>query len=92
MVLVKSLEESGSLVKGVSQLIKNEAKEQRRAFLEMLLDTVGASLLWNLLTCKGAIATSHGRKRSETLAKQANMLGKGRVGAEEGTIKAGQDF
>ena len=39
MILVKSLEESGSLVKGVSQLIKNEAKEQRRAFLEMLLDT-----------------------------------------------------
>ena len=79
MILVKSLEASGSLTKGVSQSIKNEAKEQKGAFL--LLDTIDASLLWNLLTYKWAIAMNHGCKRSETLAKQANMLGQGRVRA-----------
>ena len=44
---VKSLEESGLLVKGVSETIKNEAKDQ--------LGTLGASLLGNLLTGKGTI-------------------------------------
>ena len=42
MKIVKSLEESGLLIKGVSETIKNEAKEQRRGFLEMLLGTLGA--------------------------------------------------
>ena len=52
MKKVKSLEESGLLIKGVSKTIKNEAKEQ---FLGMLLDTSRASLLGNLLTGKGAV-------------------------------------
>ena len=42
MKIVKSLEESGLLIKGVRETIKNEAKEQRRGFLEMLLGTLGA--------------------------------------------------
>ena len=58
MKIVKSLEESGFLVKGVSEAIKNEAKEQKRGFLGMLLGTVGASLLGNLLTGKGTIRAS----------------------------------
>ena len=48
MKIIKSLEESGLLVKGVSETIKNEAKEQRGAFLSMWLCTLGASLLGNL--------------------------------------------
>ena len=40
MKIVKSLEESGLLIKGVSENIKNEAKEQKRGFLGMLLDTL----------------------------------------------------
>ena len=43
--IVKSLEDSGLLLKGVSETIQNEAKEQRRGFLSMLLVTLGASLL-----------------------------------------------
>ena len=42
-------------MKGVSETIKNEAKEQKEGFLRMLLDTLGASLLGNLLTGKGKI-------------------------------------
>ena len=46
--IVKSLEESGLLIKGVNKAIKNEAKEQKGGFLGMLLGTLGASLLGNL--------------------------------------------
>ena len=52
MEIVKSLEASGLLIKGVSETIKNEAKEQKRGFIGMLLETLGASLLGNLLTEK----------------------------------------
>ena len=48
MKKIKSLEESGLLIKGISETIKNEAKEQKGGFLGMLLGTLGASLLDNL--------------------------------------------
>ena len=54
--IVKSLEESTLLLKGVSKTIKNEAKEKKGGFLRMLLGTLGASLLGNLLTGKGTNA------------------------------------
>ena len=53
--IVKSLEESGLLTKRTSETIKNEAKEQKRGVLGMLLGTLGASLLGNLLTVNGTI-------------------------------------
>ena len=61
MKIVKSHEESGLLIKDVSQTIKNEVEEQKGEFLGMLLVTLAASLLGNLLTGKEAIATSHGQ-------------------------------
>ena len=51
--IVKSLEDSGLLLEGVSETIQNEAKEQKRGFLSMLLGTLGASLLENILAGKG---------------------------------------
>ena len=51
--IVKSLEDSGILLKGVSKTIKNEAKEQKGGFLGTLLGTLGASLLENMLAGKG---------------------------------------
>ena len=73
--IVKSLEDSGLLLKDVSETIQNEAKEQRGGFLSMLLGTLGASLLGDLLTKKlsgkgiikggeGVIRASYGSKRS----------------------------
>ena len=53
MKIVKSLEDSGLLLKRVSETIQNEAKEQKRRFLSMLLSTLGASLLGNMLSGKG---------------------------------------
>ena len=47
--LITSLEESCFLIKGVREAIKNEVKEQKGGFLRMLLGTLGASLLGNLV-------------------------------------------
>ena len=52
MEIIKSLRESGLLIKGVSETIKNEAKEQKEGVFGMLLGTLGASVLGNPLTCK----------------------------------------
>ena len=51
--VVKSLEDSGLLLNGVTESVQNEVKEQRGGFLSMLLGTLGASLLGNLLSGKG---------------------------------------
>ena len=55
MKIIKSLEESGLLIKGVSKTIKNEAKVQKRGFLCMLLGTLSAILLGNLLKGEGTV-------------------------------------
>ena len=73
--IVKSLEDSGVLLKGVSETIQHEAKEQRGGFLSMLLGTLGASLLGDVLskglsgtgvirTGEGTIRAGYGSKRS----------------------------
>ena len=63
MKIVKSLEESGLLIKGVRrETIKNEAKKQKRGLLSMLLGTLGASLLGNLSTGNSTI-----RAREDTI-------------------------
>ena len=62
--IVKSLEESGLLITGVSETIQMEAKEQKREFLGMLLATLGASLLENLLTGKGVTRTGESAIRA----------------------------
>ena len=48
--IVKSLEDSGLLLKGVTETVQNEVKEQKGGFLSMLLGTLGARLLGNILT------------------------------------------
>ena len=63
MKIIKSLEDSGLLMKDISKIIKNEAKEQNWVFLGILLRTLGASLLGNLLRGKDAItAMSPGQR------------------------------
>ena len=73
--IVKSLEDSGVLLKGVGETIENEAKEQRGGFLSMLLGTLGASLLGDILSKglsgkgviragEGTISAGYGSKRS----------------------------
>ena len=64
MKIIKFLEESGLLIKGISETIKNEAKEQKGEFFGVLLGTLGASLLGNLLTGKGTIIAGEGTIRA----------------------------
>ena len=52
MKIVQALEDSNILLKGVTKTIKNKTKEQKEDFLSMLLGTLGASLLGDLLTKK----------------------------------------
>ena len=59
--IVKSLEDSGLLLKGVTETVQNEVKEQKGGFLSMLLGTLGASFQGNVLAGEGAIATSQGQ-------------------------------
>ena len=61
---INPLEESVLLIKGVGETIKNEAKEQKEGFLTMLLGTLPAFLLRNLLTGKGTIRTDEGTIRA----------------------------
>ena len=55
MKIVKALEDSNILLKGITITIENETKEQKRGFLGMLLGTLRASLLGNMLTGKGIL-------------------------------------
>ena len=70
--IVKSLEDSCLLLKGVSETIQNEAKKQKRGFLSMLLGTLSASLLGNILAGRritrageGVIRAGYGNKRQD---------------------------
>ena len=75
--IVKSLEDSGVLLKDVTETIQNEAKEQRGGFLGMLLGTLGASLLGDLLTKnlsgKGVIRAGEGTVRAGYGSKRSSL-------------------
>ena len=73
--IVKSLEDSELLSKGVTESVQNEVKEKKGGFLSLLLDTLGASLLGNLLTGKGTHRAGKG---------------KGIHRAAEGIVRAGE--
>ena len=59
--IVKSLEDSGLLLKGVIETVQNEVRKQKGRFLSMLLGTLGASLLGNILTGWGINRAGKGR-------------------------------
>ena len=78
MKITKALENSGILLKGVSKTIKNETKEQGGGFLSMLLGTLGASLLGNLLTGgKGIVRAGEGSVASRTKGDGIVRAGEG---------------
>ena len=78
MKIIEALENSCILLKGVSKTIKNETKEQRGAFLGMLLGTLGTSLLGNLLTGgKGIIRAGEGSVASRAKGERIVRAGEG---------------
>ena len=81
--IVKSLEDSGLLLKGVTETVQNEVKEQKGGFLSMLLGTLGASLLGNLLTGRGIHRAGKGK------GAMATSQGRGTNRAVKGIVRAG---
>ena len=72
--IVKSLEDSGLLLKGVTETVQNEIKEQKGGFLSMLLGTLGAaSLLGNILAGKGVNRAGEGVVRASYGNKNNKM-------------------
>ena len=69
MKIVQALEDSNILIKGVTKTIKNETKEQKGGFLSMLLGTLGASLLGNLLTGKGVVRAGYGNNKGKGVVR-----------------------
>ena len=78
MKIIQALEDSNILLKGLTKTIKKERKEQKGGFLSMLLDTLGVSLLGNLLTGKGIVRAGSGHPLFST---SKNNKGKGIVRA-----------
>ena len=81
MKIIRALENSNILLKGITKTTINETKEQKGEFLGMLLGTLGASLLGNLLTGKGIVRAGSGCPLYE------NKNGKGIVTAGSGKKK-----
>ena len=75
--IVKSLEDSGLLLKGISETTQHEGKEQRGGFLSMLLGTLGASLLGDILSKglsgKGVIGAGEGTIRAGYGSKRLSL-------------------
>ena len=71
--IIKSHEDSELLLKGISETIKDEAKEQKAGFLSMLLRTLGASLLGNMLAGKGAIRAGEGTAKVGYESKRSSL-------------------
>ena len=55
MKIVNSLENAALLIKGISETVENEVKEQKGGFVDVLAATLGAISLGNMLAGKGVI-------------------------------------
>ena len=69
MKIVQALEDFNVLLKGVTKTIKNEIKEQKGGYLSMLLGTLGASLLGNLLAEKGIVRAGSGDEKGKGIVR-----------------------
>ena len=81
---VQALEDSNNLLKGVTETVKKETKEQKRGFLSMLLGTLGASLLGNLLTGKGFVRADSGNNKGKGVVRAGYDNNK-----RKGVVRAG---
>ena len=90
--IIRYLEGSGLLLEGVTETVQIEVNEQKGGFLSMLLGTLGARLLGNLLIGRGAIAESQGRGINRAgKGRGINRAGEGAIATRQvrGVIRAG---
>ena len=69
MKIVQALQGSNILLEGATETIKNETKEKKGRFLSMLLGTLWASLLGNLLARKGIVRTGSGKEKEKGIVR-----------------------
>ena len=67
------------MLKGVTKTIKNKAKEQKGGFLGMLLGTLGAILLGNMLAGKGILGAGSGNKKGKGILRSVSGNKKGKI-------------
>ena len=68
--IVQALDDSNILLKGVTETIKNDTKEQKfLGLLGMLLGTLGTSLLGNMLAKKGIVRAGSGNKKGKEIVR-----------------------
>ena len=72
MKIVQALQDSNILLKGVTKTIENETKEQNGGYLSMLLGTLGATLLGNLLSGKGIVRTGSGNNEEKGIVRASS--------------------
>ena len=72
--IVKSLDDSEILLKGVSGTIRHEAKEQKGEFLSMLLGTLGERLLGNMLAGKEVMRAGKGTAKVNNRPKRSSFF------------------
>ena len=78
MKIVQALEDSNILLNGVTKTIENETKEQKGGFLIMLLGTLGATLLGNLLSGKGIVRAGSGNNKGKGIVRAVSGNNKGK--------------
>ena len=69
MKIIQAFEDSNILLKGVTNTIKNETKEQKGGCLSMLLGTLGASLLENMLAGKRVVRAGSGNEKGKGIVR-----------------------
>ena len=84
--IVQALEDSNVLLKGVTETVKNETKEQKGGFLSMLLGTLDASLFGNLLTGKELVRAGYGNNNK---GKELVRAGYGNNNKGKEVVRAG---
>ena len=83
--IAQALEDCNILLKGVTETVKNETKEQKGGFLVLLLGTLGVSLLGNLLTGKGIVRAGYGNNKEKGVVR----AGYGNNNKGKGVVRAG---
>ena len=69
MEIIQALEDSHILLKGATKTIKNDINEQKGGFLGMLLGSLGASLLGNMLAEKRIVRAGSGNKKGKGIVR-----------------------
>ena len=69
MKIVQVVKDSDIFLKGVTKTIKNETKELKGGFLSILLGTLGATLLRNLLAGKGIVRAGSENKKGKGIVR-----------------------